>query len=250
MLKKHMAACLFASALISAPALAQTAGSGSGQGGSSGQFMTHAQPNQWRASKLVGTNIYGSDNQKIGDVNDVLLDRTGKAEAVVIGVGGFLGIGEKDVAIPFTSVEWKMDRSDQTAANRGGAGGTATGTTATGTGTGATASGSGTAVPGAAGTASGAGGTAGTGTMAGSTGTGSTATTTGSTGAGGAGGARSANTNAPDHGVIRMSRADLQNAPTFRYGDDNGGGANRGAAGTGAGTGSGTGAGSTTAPRQ
>src|SRR3712207_2526137 len=121
MLKKHMAACLVATAFIAAPALAQTSGSGSGSsapaasssaGASSGQFLNQMQPDQWRASKLVGVNIYGQNNEKIGDVNEVLIDRKGNADAVVIGVGGFLGMGEKDVAIPFSAIEWKYDRSD------------------------------------------------------------------------------------------------------------------------------------------
>src|SRR3954453_13736096 len=162
MLKKHMAACLFATALMAAPALAQTSGTtpATPRGSSaspraagashSGQFMTHPQANQWRASKLVGVNIYGADHQKIGDVNDVLVDHQGKAEAVVIGVGGFLGIGEKDVAVPFSAIQWRENRDDlQTAstnrpAGAGGAGtgaGGASGTTATtGAGTGNMAS--------------------------------------------------------------------------------------------------------------
>src|SRR4051794_41464248 len=128
MLKKHMAACLFATALMAVPAVAQTGTSPSTSSGassssaaaSSGQFMTHPQANQWRASKLVGVNIYGADHQKIGDVNDVLVDHTGKAEAVVIGVGGFLGIGEKDVAVPFSAIQWRENRDDlQTAPNAG-----------------------------------------------------------------------------------------------------------------------------------
>jgi putative membrane protein len=61
---------------------------------------------EWRASKLVGVAIYGPDDKKIGSVTDVLIDRQGKAEAVVVGIGGFLGLGEKDVAIPFGEVSF------------------------------------------------------------------------------------------------------------------------------------------------
>src|SRR5215210_1663711 len=118
MLKKHMAACLVATALMAAPALAQ----------SSSQFMTHMNPDQWRGSKLVGVNIYGQNNEKIGDVNEVLIDRKGNADAVVVGVGGFLGIGEKDVALPFSAVEWKYDRNDLSTASTNRP--AATGTTA------------------------------------------------------------------------------------------------------------------------
>src|SRR3954471_4546538 len=115
MLKKHMAACLVATALMAAPALAQTSNSSSSA--SSGQFMTHRIPAQWRGSKLVGVNIYGQNNEKIGDVNEVLIDRKGNADAIVVGVGGFLGMGEKDVALPFSAVEWKYDRNDLSTAS-------------------------------------------------------------------------------------------------------------------------------------
>jgi sporulation protein YlmC with PRC-barrel domain len=49
-------------------------------------------------------NVYDPSDNKIGEVNDVLIDRNGKAAALIIGVGGFLGIGEKDVAVPFNAV--------------------------------------------------------------------------------------------------------------------------------------------------
>ena len=52
----------------------------------------------WRSSKLIGLNIYNPQNEKIGDINEVLLDSTGKTvTGYVIGVGGFLGMGEHDV---------------------------------------------------------------------------------------------------------------------------------------------------------
>ena len=54
---------------------------------------------QYLASKFKGTDVVGTDNQKIGDVSDILFDKDGKIEAYVIGVGGFLGIGSKDVAL-------------------------------------------------------------------------------------------------------------------------------------------------------
>jgi putative membrane protein len=49
--------------------------------------------------------VYDTRDNKIGDVNDLLLDKNGKIEAVIIGVGGFLGMGEKNVAIPFSSLK-------------------------------------------------------------------------------------------------------------------------------------------------
>ena len=51
------------------------------------------------SSKFIGIDVVGADDKKIGDVSDVLFDQQGKIEAYVIGVGGFLGIGAKDVAL-------------------------------------------------------------------------------------------------------------------------------------------------------
>ena len=61
-------------------------------------FVSSQKPDQWLASKFKGTDVLGSDNQKIGDVSDILFDKTGKVEAFVISVGGFLGVGSKEVA--------------------------------------------------------------------------------------------------------------------------------------------------------
>jgi putative membrane protein len=77
---------------------------------------------QWRASKLAGIPIYGPDNKKVGSITDVLMNKEGKAELIVIGVGGFLGIGEKDVSVPYDQVKF----TDQPrGANETASGGTA-----------------------------------------------------------------------------------------------------------------------------
>src|ERR1700757_1273579 len=49
-------------------------------------------------------NVYDPADNKIGEIMDVLIDRDGKVTALIVGVGGFLGMGEKDVAVPFNSV--------------------------------------------------------------------------------------------------------------------------------------------------
>jgi sporulation protein YlmC with PRC-barrel domain len=49
--------------------------------------------------------VYDPQNNKLGDVNDVLTSKDGKIETLIIGVGGFLGVGEKDVAVPFDAVK-------------------------------------------------------------------------------------------------------------------------------------------------
>jgi sporulation protein YlmC with PRC-barrel domain len=64
------------------------------------QFVNAQKPDQWLASKFKGTDVLGPDNQKVGDLSDVLFEKDGsKIQAYVVSVGGFLGIGSKDVAL-------------------------------------------------------------------------------------------------------------------------------------------------------
>ena len=75
---------------MSTPAAAST---------SSAKFINSQRQDQFLASKFKGTDVIGTDDKKIGDVSDILFDKDGKIEAYVVGVGGFLGIGAKDVAL-------------------------------------------------------------------------------------------------------------------------------------------------------
>lgn len=69
-------------------------------------FLIEAEAGQYRASQLIGLNVYNSGNESIGDVNELLVDKDGAIQAVVIGVSGFLGIGEKNVALPYAAIRW------------------------------------------------------------------------------------------------------------------------------------------------
>jgi sporulation protein YlmC with PRC-barrel domain len=60
---------------------------------------TVEQPNQVQTEKLIGTNIKNAQNETVGEVKSVALGQDGKAEAVIVSVGGFLGVGEREVAI-------------------------------------------------------------------------------------------------------------------------------------------------------
>ncbi len=62
-------------------------------------FVTQQSADQHLASKFSGTDVIGADDAKIGDVSDILFDKDNKVLAYIVGVGGFLGIGSKDVAI-------------------------------------------------------------------------------------------------------------------------------------------------------
>jgi len=77
--------------------------------GSAISFMTQQTGDQWLVTNFVNRSVYGQDGASIGDINDLLIDKNGSIQAVIVGVGGFLGIGEKDVALPFTAIELMRD---------------------------------------------------------------------------------------------------------------------------------------------
>jgi sporulation protein YlmC with PRC-barrel domain len=64
-----------------------------------------------RAQEIVGQDLYGADGEEIGSINNVLLSSDGTQAAALVGVGGFLGIGEREVAIPLDEVS--MDADDR-----------------------------------------------------------------------------------------------------------------------------------------
>lgn len=74
-------------------------------------FVQNQHATDWRGSRLIGAMVYGPDNASIGAINDVLIGNDGKVRAAVIGVGGFLGVGEKNVAVPLDAlkISRKMD---------------------------------------------------------------------------------------------------------------------------------------------
>jgi sporulation protein YlmC with PRC-barrel domain len=81
------------------------------------KWMTQEAAGQWRASKLIGLNVYNSDNEKIGGITELIVDRSGKLDAVVVGAGGFLGLGEHDVAIPYSQISWMYQPAAQSRAS-------------------------------------------------------------------------------------------------------------------------------------
>lgn len=103
-------------ALVVGPAIAQTTKGTQQDPGASGgsvrqsQYYTH-QGDEMRASRLVGAPVRNNADERLGEVNEVLLTKDGKVSALVLGVGGFLGIGERDVAVTFPSVRIEPDNS-------------------------------------------------------------------------------------------------------------------------------------------
>jgi sporulation protein YlmC with PRC-barrel domain len=73
------------------------------------EFVTVQPAGQWSAGQFIGSPVTNEAGENIGDVNDVLFDKTGRVSTAVIGVGGFLGIGEKSVAVPFGALSFTAD---------------------------------------------------------------------------------------------------------------------------------------------
>lgn len=107
MIAKYLATALVGGALVAGgAAFAQTATTPA-PGASTSSSTTQANlKGNWRASKLVGLAVYNESNEKLGDISELLLDNSGKVNAVVIGIGGFLGVGQHDIAVSFDQLKW------------------------------------------------------------------------------------------------------------------------------------------------
>lgn len=74
------------------------------------QFVTSQSKNDWLSSELIGRSVQNPQGETLGDINNVVLDERGNTTAVVIGVGGFLGLGEKDVGVRYEDLEFRLER--------------------------------------------------------------------------------------------------------------------------------------------
>jgi sporulation protein YlmC with PRC-barrel domain len=109
-------------AMLVMPAFAQTTAPGTQQSSAA----TTAATDQWRASKVIGLNVYNEQNEKLGDINELLFDKSGKIAGAIIGVGGFLGMGEHDIMVSFDKLKWVNEPVRTSAAPPAGTTGTAT----------------------------------------------------------------------------------------------------------------------------
>ena len=108
-MQKLLAAALLSAAVFSAPAYAQSpqpADRAAPAATTTSSQEKMALKGNWRASKLMGLDVYNEANEKLGDVNELILDKNGKVAAVVIGVGGFLGMGEHDIAVSMDKLKF------------------------------------------------------------------------------------------------------------------------------------------------
>ena len=110
-MKNSIAVALLGTAIAGGAAYAQTAqpvdraapAATTSPAASSDKMMLKG---KWRASKLMGLDVYNEANEKLGDIKELILDVDGKVHAVVIGVGGFLGMGEHDIAITMDKLKF------------------------------------------------------------------------------------------------------------------------------------------------
>ena len=115
MLAKYAIAGVAGSALLASVAFAQSPSTNSANTDSATKAAPAAASDttsfkgNWRASKLVGLNVYNDSNESLGSINDLLTDKSGDIKGVVIGVGGFLGVGEHLVAVPLDKVKFVED---------------------------------------------------------------------------------------------------------------------------------------------
>ena len=82
--------------------------------------VTRQAPTDWTAEALIGRTVENVNGDNLGDINNVIINEKGDVVAVVIGIGGFLGIGEKNVGVPFDKLDFKTAeaRKDRTAEAR------------------------------------------------------------------------------------------------------------------------------------
>ena len=111
MLAKYTIAGLAGSVLLASVAFAQTPSSSANTDQATTAAPaaisdTSSMKGNWRVSKMVGLSVYNDNNESLGSINDLLTDKNGDIKAVVLGVGGFLGVGEHLVAVPLDKVKF------------------------------------------------------------------------------------------------------------------------------------------------
>ena len=93
---KILTAATVAATLMTGVAFAQTAAANKAMPATATQFL---------ATKVTGQAVYDKAENKIGSIDDLVVSRDGTVKEAVVGVGGFLGVGEKSVAVPFTEIK-------------------------------------------------------------------------------------------------------------------------------------------------
>ena len=89
---------------------------------------------EWQASQLINLNVYNNQNEKIGTIKELMMDKSGMIKQAVIEVGGFVGAGEHDIAVKFSELKFSDQPVRASGANNApSASGTTGSSAATGT---------------------------------------------------------------------------------------------------------------------
>lgn len=122
MFKKYMTAGIVGSALLASAAFAQSPSATTSTTSTAAPVAASDSTynGNWRASKLVGLKVYNEANESLGSINDLLTDKEGNIKAVVVGVGGFLGVGEHLIAVPYDKVKFVNEPVAMTSASAAG----------------------------------------------------------------------------------------------------------------------------------
>jgi sporulation protein YlmC with PRC-barrel domain len=148
MLKKYMTAGLLGSAMLASAAFAQSPAATTTTPAAAPVTASDSSYNgNWRTSKVVGLSVYNEANESLGSINDLLTDKAGNIKAVVIGVGGFLGVGEQLVAVPYDKIKFVNEPVVTTSASTSGGATGARPSPSTGMTTGAATTGAAPAAP-------------------------------------------------------------------------------------------------------
>jgi sporulation protein YlmC with PRC-barrel domain len=126
-MNKQFTIALLGSALIAGAALAQNAPASTSNPPANPSQRAESKntnktvmlkPGDWRGSKLTGLAVYNNTDERVGEISEIIIGKDGKISSVVLGVGGFLGIGEHNVAVPFGQVKFVEEprRAERTAA--------------------------------------------------------------------------------------------------------------------------------------
>src|ERR1044072_4312342 len=116
---RYLVSGLLAAALLSSTAMAQTTSTNPPPpAAKTDASVPKLSSPHWRSSKMIGLNVYNEQNEKLGDINEIILDKDGKVLGYVVGVGGFLGMGEHDILVEPSKIKFVNEpRRTQTSAN-------------------------------------------------------------------------------------------------------------------------------------
>ena len=104
MITKMLAAALLGTTLLVGSAVAQTS-----MPPASAKSATTNDQGQWRSSKMIGVEVYNKANEKLGSIEDLVISTNGNIGSVIVGVGGFLGVGEHSVSVSFDKLSWVIE---------------------------------------------------------------------------------------------------------------------------------------------